>query len=332
MTTGTTYPNILSTVGNTPLVSLDRFLSLHCDDLVPAPLASVLLKCEFFNPLSSVKDRIGRAMLEEAERSGTISPGHTHIIEPTSGNTGIALAFAAANRGYKLTVVMPDSMSQERRALLLALGAEYELTPAKLGMEAAVQRTNQLLAEFSNAWSPSQFSNPANPRVHEQTTGPEIWIDSHGAVDLLVAGVGTGGTITGTTRYLRRMNPQLQAFAVEPSESPVISGGSAGSHHIQGIGAGFVPENLETSLLNGVETVSSEEAFQWARRLSEKEGLLVGVSTGANVAAAARLASRPEHRGKMIVTFACSSGERYLSTPLYQFVGMQPVRPDSISI
>ncbi len=332
MAIGTTYPSILSTIGNTPLVSLDRFLAAECADLVSRPLAKVLLKCEFFNPLSSVKDRIGRAMLETAERSGIIAPGHTHIIEPTSGNTGIALAFAAANRGYKLTVVMPDSMSQERRALLLALGAEYELTPAKFGMKAAVERAKHLLSEFSNAWTPSQFTNPANPKMHEQTTGPEIWIDSQGSVDILVAGVGTGGTITGSTRYLRKKNPQLQAYAVEPSESPVISTGRVGSHQIQGIGAGFVPENLDTSLLNGVETVSSDEAFRWARRLAEKDGLLVGVSTGANVAVAARLAARPENQGKTIVTFACSSGERYLSTPLYQLFGMRPVASDMVAI
>ncbi len=332
MAVGTTYPNILSTIGNTPLVSLDRFLKTHCADLTPSPQASVLLKCEFFNPLSSVKDRIGRAMLEEAERSGLISPGHTHIIEPTSGNTGIALAFVAANRGYKLTVVLPDSMSQERRGLLLALGAEYELTPAKFGMKAAVERANQLLSEFSNAWTPSQFTNAANPRMHEQTTGPEIWLDSHGAVDILVAGVGTGGTITGCARYLRKKNPSMRAIAVEPSESPVISGGKAGKHQIQGIGAGFVPENLDVNILNGVESISSEEAFSWARRLAEKDGLLVGISTGANVAVAARLASRPENRGKTIVTFACSSGERYLSTPLYQLIGMRPVLSDAIAI
>ena len=332
MAVGTTYPSILSTVGNTPLVSLDRFLASHCSDLSPPPRAKVLLKCEFFNPLSSVKDRIGRAMLEDAEQAGIIAPGHTHIIEPTSGNTGIALAFAAANRGYKLTVVMPDSMSQERRALLLALGADYELTPAKFGMKAAVDRVKQLLSEFSNSWTPSQFTNRANPRMHERTTGPEIWLDSRGSVDILVAGVGTGGTITGSTRYLRKKNPALQAIAVEPSESPVISGGQVGSHQIQGIGAGFIPDNLDTGLLNGVETVSSEEASQWARRLAEKEGLLVGISTGANVAVAARLAARPENREKTIVTFACSSGERYLSTPLFQLLGMRPIEPNVVAI
>lgn len=323
MEVGKTHPSILSTIGRTPLVSLDRFLANHCADLVPTPYATVLLKCEFFNPMSSVKDRIGVAMLDEAERAGLISPGRTHLIEPTSGNTGIALAFAAASKGYELTVVLPDSMSQERRALLLALGANFELTPAELGMEGAMTRCHQLLSELPESWSPSQFDNPANPKIHEQSTGPEIWRDSSGRVDVVVAGVGTGGTVTGTTRFLRTQKPSVQAIAVEPRESAVISGASAGSHQIQGIGAGFIPANLDTSLLNGVELVSSEEAFQWARRLALKEGLLVGMSTGANVAAAARIAARPESKGQTIVTFACSSGERYLSTELFRLVGMQ---------
>lgn len=332
MEVGKTHPSILSTIGRTPMVSLDRFLANHCADLVPTPYATVLLKCEFFNPMSSVKDRIGAAMLDAAERSGLISPGVTHIVEPTSGNTGIALAFAAASKGYKLTVVLPDSMSQERRALLLALGADFELTPAKLGMEGAMARCDQLLREISHSWSPSQFSNPANPSIHEQTTGPEIWRDSSGRVDVVVAGVGTGGTITGTTRFLRTQKPSVQAIAVEPQESAVISGKPAGSHQIQGIGAGFIPDNLDTSLLSGVELVSSEEAFEWARRLALKEGLLVGISTGANVAAAARLAARPEYEGKTIVTFACSSGERYLSTELFRLMGMQPLGSGGVAI
>jgi cysteine synthase A len=313
----TAYPSIISTIGRTPLVRLQR--------IVPPDLATIYLKLEFFNPLSSVKDRIGRAMIEEAQRNGLIQPGRTHIIEPTSGNTGIALAFVAAALGYELTLTMPESMSHERRVLLRALGANLELTPAPMGMKGAIARAQQLLAQTRHAWMPQQFSNPANPRIHEETTGPEIWDDSNGTVDILVAGVGTGGTITGCTRYLRRKNPELAAVAVEPAESPVISGGEPGPHRIQGIGAGFVPQNLDRSLLDDVERVSTDEAFHWARRLAREEGILAGISTGANVAAAVRLASEPENRGSTIVTFAPSCGERYLTTPLYDFIGKQLV-------
>jgi cysteine synthase len=320
MSFGITFPDILGTVGRTPLVQLRR--------VVPTGHARVLLKCEFFNPLSSVKDRIGRAMVEAAERQCEIGPG-THIIEPTSGNTGIALAFVAAAKGYRLTLVIPDSMSHERRALLRALGAEFVLSPARLGMRGAMEKAAELAKRWPNSWMPRQFENPANPRVHEIATGPEIWSDTQGHVDIVVAGVGTGGTITGVARYLRRRNSSVRAIAVEPEESPVISGGEAGSHQIQGIGAGFVPANLDTSLLDDVESISSEEAFRWARRLAREEGLLVGISTGANVAVAARLAARPKNRGKVIVTFASSSGERYLSTPLYELVGL-PSLPSSL--
>ena len=318
MSYGITFPSILGAIGHTPLVTLKR--------VIPQQHARVLVKCEFFNPLSSVKDRIGRAMIEAAEQSGELHPA-SDIIEPTSGNTGIALAFAAAAKGYKLTLAIPESMSQERRALLRGLGADFFLTPAAEGMRGAMLLAEEMLASTPNGWMPRQFDNPANPRVHKLTTGPEIWIDAHGEIDVVVAGVGTGGTITGVTRYLRKRRPQVQAIAVEPTESPVISGGSAGKHGIQGIGAGFIPKNLDSSLLDGVETVDTEEAYRWARRLAREEGLLGGISTGANVAVAARLAARPENAGKTIVTFAASSGERYLSTPLYELVGMTNLPP-----
>jgi cysteine synthase A len=306
---GRTYPNIVETTFNTPLVKLNR--------VVPADCATVLLKLEFFNPLSSVKDRIGRSMIEAAERDGILTP-ETEIIEPTSGNTGIALAFVAAARGYKLTLTMPESMSLERRALLRALGAKLVLTPAKEGMPGAIAKAKELAASTPNSWIPQQFDNPANPEVHERTTGREIWEDTDGRVDMIVTGVGTGGTITGVTRYIRPRKPSFQAIAVEPADSPVISGGKPGPHKIQGIGAGFIPSVLDTSLLNGVETVTNEDAFAWARRLALEEGLLVGISTGANVCAAIRVGMRRENRNKVIVTVAPSSGERYLSTPLFE--------------
>ncbi len=323
MPRGITFPDILGTVGHTPLVWLKR--------VIPQHHGKVLVKCEFFNPLSSVKDRIGRAMIEAAEQSGELTAG-SHIIEPTSGNTGIALAFVAATKGYRLTLAIPDSMSHERRALLRGLGADFVLTPAAEGMSGAIRQANELLRDTPNAWMPRQFENPANPRIHETTTGPEIWTDTRGKVDIIVAGVGTGGTITGVTRYLRRKLSHVQAVAVEPQESPVISGGKSGAHGIQGIGAGFVPLNLDVGLLDRVEIVSTEQAYDWARRLARLEGLLGGISTGANVAVAARLAARPENRDKTIVTFACSSGERYLSTPLYDLMGMPPLSASLVHI
>jgi cysteine synthase A len=307
------HKTILESVGRTPLVRLRR--------LIPSTQATVLLKLEFSNPLSSVKDRIGLAMIEAAERTGELQPS-SHIVEPTSGNTGIALAFVGAAKGYPVTLVIPDSMSMERRALLLGLGASFELTPARLGMRGAIDRAEELAAEIPRAWMARQFENPANPAVHEATTGPEIWSDTLGHVDAVVAGVGTGGTITGVARSLKRRNPALRAIAVEPAESPAISRGTSGRHAIQGIGAGFVPANYDPAVVDGVETVESEEAFDWARRLAREEGILAGISSGANVAVAARLAARPDYRGKTIVTFACSSGERYLSTPLYELIGM----------
>ena len=304
-----TYASIVDTVFDTPMVRLNR--------VIPEGGATVFVKCEFFNPLASVKDRIGRAMIEDAEREGLINP-QTHVIEPTSGNTGIALAFVCAARGYRLTLTMPESMSKERRALLRMLGAELVLTPAEKGMRGAIEEAAKLVAITPNAWMPQQFENPANPRVHEQTTGPEVWADTGGEIDAIVAGVGTGGTITGVSRYIKPRRPSFRAIAVEPADSPVISGGKPGPHKIQGIGAGFVPKNLDMSLVDEVEKVTNEEAFHWARRLSKEEGLLAGISTGANVCVAARVAARPEYQGKRIVTIGCSFGERYLSTLLFQ--------------
>ena len=304
------YQSIVETTANTPL------LELRIPDLTANGRVRVLLKLEYFNPISSVKDRVGRALIEDAEAKGLLRPD-THIIEPTSGNTGIALAFVAAARGYHLTLTMPETMSVERRTLLRALGAKLVLTPAALGMRGAIDKAEELVARDRHAWSPRQFENPANPAAHERSTGPEIWRDASGAIDLFVAGVGTGGTITGVTRFLRTLRPDLEAFAVEPAESPVISGGKPGIHQIQGIGAGFVPRTLDRSLLNGVEKVNFEDASAWTRRLARESGILAGISTGANLAAVARLAARVENRGKTLVTVAASSGERYLSTGLF---------------
>lgn len=314
------HPDLSSCVGRTRLVRLNRVVS--------SGGAEVLLKLEMGNPAASVKDRIGRAMIDDAERRGLIRPKGsrgaddpgTLVIEPTSGNTGIALAFVCAARGYRLLLTMPETMSLERRALLKHLGAAIVLTPGERGMRGAIARAQEILAESSDGWSPQQFDNPANPAIHEATTGPEIWADTGGRIDAIVAGVGTGGTITGATRYIRaaERNPEFQSFAVEPAASPVISGGSPGLHKIQGIGAGFIPRNLDAALLTGIELVSNDEAFEWARALARTEGILAGISTGANVCAAARLAARPEFKGKRIVTIGCSSGERYLSTALVQ--------------
>ncbi|MCL2005305.1 MAG: cysteine synthase A [Planctomycetaceae bacterium] len=309
MSRNRTYDNIIQTTFDTPLVRLGR--------IIPQEHATVFLKLEFFNPLSSVKDRIGRAMIEAALNAEILTP-HTEIVEPTSGNTGVALAFVAAAKGLKLTLVMPETMSVERRHLLTALGANLVLTPGQFGMKGAIEKAYELAAENPNAWIPQQFENPSNPAIHETTTGPEIWEDTKGNVDIFLAGVGTGGTMTGVTRHLRSQNKAIKAYAVEPADSPVISTGKAGPHKIQGIGAGFVPKNLDTGLLDGVETVTTEDAFTWARRLAKEEGILAGISSGANVAVAARLAALPENKGKTIVTVAASSGERYLSTPLFQ--------------
>ncbi len=300
--------SMIETIGNTPLVRLNR--------VIPAEHATVLAKCEFFNPLGSVKDRIGRAMIEIAEQNGSVGP-EIHIIEPTSGNTGIALAFVCAAKGYKLTLTMPDSMSVERRVLLRSLGASLVLTPREKGMTGAIEKAHQLAEVDARAWIPGQFDNPANPMVHEQTTGPELWEATGGEVDAIVAGVGTGGTITGVSRYIKPRKPDFRSIAVEPSASPVISGGNPSPHPIQGIGAGFVPKNLDVSIVDEVITVTNDEAFDWARRLSKEEGIAAGISSGANVCAAAKIAARPEFRGKRIVTIMCSLSERYLSTPLF---------------
>ncbi len=318
MAHGKSYANVVETTYSTPLIKLNR--------LVSADQATVLAKAEFYNPFHSVKDRIGRAMIEDAEAKGVLKPG-TRIIEPTSGNTGIALAFVAAAKGYPLTLAMPESFSLERRALLRALGAELVLTPASEGMRGAIARATALVAETPGSWIPQQFENPANPRIHELTTGPEIWADTQGKIDILISGVGTGGTITGVgtggtitgvSRFIKARKPSFQAIAVEPRESPVISGGAAGPHKIQGIGPGFVPKNLDRSLVDSVEQVSSEESVDWARRSAKAEGLLVGISSGAALAVAARVASRLENKDKLIVVVLPSFGERYLSTVLFQ--------------
>lgn len=305
---GITYDSIVQSVGSTPMIRIRN--------LVPSGAGTVYAKCEFFNPMSSVKDRIGKAMIEHAEQSGVLKPS-THIIEPTSGNTGIALAFIAAAKGYRLTLTMPESMSIERRALLHAMGAELVLTPAAEGMRGAIAKAAELAMTYPESWMPQQFENPANPLSHELTTGPEIWTDTEGDIDAIVAGVGTGGTLTGVARYIKARNPNFKAIAVEPSASPVLSGGKAGRHRIQGIGAGFVPRNLDCSLVDEVMTVDDEVAFAWGQRLAREEGILAGISSGANIWAAVQVAQRPEFRGKRIVTVMCSLGERYLSTPLF---------------
>ena len=316
---GRIYNNIIDTIGKTPLVRLNKVT-----DGAPA---NILLKCEFFNPLGSVKDRIGRAMIEDAERRGLIQK-ETVIIEPTSGNTGIALAFVAAAKGYQLILTMPETMSVERRTLLAMLGAKLVLTPGAEGMKGAIAKAEQLAREIPNSWIPQQFENPANPAIHRYTTAEEIWEDTDGTVDILVSAVGTGGTLTGCCEVLRERKPALQAIAVEPKDSPVISQTLAGqpvkpgAHKIQGTGAGFVPKNLHLRDSQGnlqiaeCVQVSNDDAFAMARRLAKEEGILVGISTGANVWAAIEVAKRPENKGKNIVTIACSTGERYLSTPL----------------
>jgi cysteine synthase A len=312
---GRIFNDITETIGGTPLVRLNR--------LIPKDQATVLVKCEFFNPLSSVKDRIGVAMIDAAEKAGKVNKD-TVIVEPTSGNTGIALAFVCAARGYKLILTMPQSMSIERRRLLKALGAQVELTPAEDGMRGAIDRAEAILQENKNSFMPQQFNNEANPEIHRKTTAEEIWQDTEGKVDILVAGVGTGGTITGVSEVIKPRKPSFKAIAVEPVSSPVITQTlnhqtvKPGRHKIQGIGAGFVPNNLHTNIVDEVIQITDEEAFAWARRLAKEEGIFGGISSGGNVAAAAKVAARPENKGKLIVTIMCSFGERYLSTPLFE--------------
>jgi cysteine synthase len=312
---GRVFNDITETIGGTPLVRLNR--------IIPKEHATVLVKCEFFNPLSSVKDRIGLAMIEAGEKAGKINKD-TVIVEPTSGNTGIALAFVCAAKGYKLVLTMPESMSIERRRLLKALGAQVVLTPAADGMRGAIEKAKSILSEHKSSFMPQQFENPANPEIHRKTTAEEIWQDTDGKVDILVAGVGTGGTITGVSEVIKPRKPSFKAIAVEPVTSPVITQTihheplKPGRHKIQGIGAGFVPENLHLKVVDEVIQVTDEEAFTWARRLAKEEGIFGGISSGGNVAAAAKVAARPENKGKIIVTIMCSFGERYLSTPLFE--------------
>ncbi|HAO77528.1 MAG TPA: cysteine synthase A [Verrucomicrobia subdivision 3 bacterium] len=311
---GHIYNNIIETVGHTPLVKLNK-VTAGVD-------ATILLKCEFFNPLGSVKDRIGMAMIEAAEKSGVLKR-NTVIIEPTSGNTGIALAMVAAARGYKVLLTMPETMSVERRILLLAFGAKIVLTPGPSGMKGAIAKAEELARETPNSHILQQFNNPANPKIHFDTTGPEIWNDTDGTADILVSGVGTGGTLTGVSEYIKAKKPGFWTVAVEPTDSAVLSGGAPGPHKIQGIGAGFVPQVLKTDLIDEVIQVTNDEAFAMARRLPKEEGLLVGISSGAAVHAALQLAREPKHAGKLIVVIIPSFGERYLSTLLFDELRQQ---------
>lgn len=303
--------NVLDLIGGTPLVELTDITEAH------GAKARVLAKLEFYNPANSVKDRIGKAIVEAAEASGDLKPGGT-IIEATSGNTGIALALAGAAKGYKVILTMPETMSNERRVLLRAYGAEIVLTPGAAGMKGAVEKANELVEQNEGAILARQFENEANPKIHYATTGPEIWNDTDGQVDILVAGVGTGGTISGAGKYLKEQNPDFKAIAVEPAASPMLSKGEAGPHKIQGLGANFVPGTLDRNIVDEIITVTNEDAIATSRELAVKDAILGGISTGANIKAALEVASRPENEGKTIVTIACDFGERYVSTVLYE--------------
>jgi cysteine synthase A len=309
---GRIYDSVTETIGATPLVRLSRLAKKH------GVKADIVGKCEFFNPLASVKDRIGLAMIEAAEAAGRIRPGKTVLVEPTSGNTGIALAFVAAAKGYRIILTMPDSMSDERRKMLKLLGAELELTPAAQGMRGAIARAEELLKTFADSFMPQQFNNPANPEIHRLTTAEEIWKDTGGKVDVVISGVGTGGTLTGVGAVLKARKPSVRMIAVEPEDSAVLSGGPPGPHKIQGIGAGFVPAILDTKLIDEIVRIANETAFRTAREAARVEGLPVGISSGAAIAAALEIGERPEMAGKLIVAVLPSFAERYLSTALFE--------------
>jgi cysteine synthase A len=312
---GRIYETILDTIGNTPLIRARRFA--HEEGVV----ADLLLKLEFFNPLASVKDRIALGMILDMELAGKIAPGKTTLVEPTSGNTGIGLAFVAASRGYRLILTMPESMSIERRKMLALLGAQVELTPREKGMKGAIEKANELLASLPGSVMPSQFDNPSNPAIHDRTTAEEIWKDTDGQVDIIVSGVGTGGTFTGCARTLKPRRPSLRMVAVEPEKSPVLSGGQPSPHIIQGIGAGFIPGNMDVSFIDEVQQVSNDRAVELARKIARLEGVAVGISSGAALGAAVEVGRRPENAGKRMVVIIPSFAERYLSTVLFEGIG-----------